>query len=290
MNWRRPTRRHRRPWPRWLEILDFDPGPIGQVAVRRATARRRLSMDCRCRGAGPCRFRREQQRHPAPMAKPPRCRVHCRARSGPFVVIQRDPPRQLPSHGEQSYASKTPDFRETHDRLPAVGKFCSAVAVRSSLVSPVTDETTRAHAAEIEKALSLLIHDLRTPLVWRWATSAWRTNVSCRPKSQKVLRRDRCARHDVAPLRRCGWFLRITRCTRTAMPPRTLVDRLSGLLGSGRVQHPMACASARAPPSRQRRARAGDRVRREPPQNRATGDATEPITFVVTRRRRTAFV
>jgi hypothetical protein len=153
----------------------------------------------------------------------------------------------------------------------------------------VTDETTRAHADEIEKALSLLIHDLRTPL----GVALGYVRLIKDERLASPEERDKALSRAIAALgtmwRLCedaeGFLSHHAEGTRTAMPPRTLVDRLSGLLGNGRVQPPTDGMRERT--TLRSRAGSGELAQAIEcaanllAKTAASGAATEPITFVV---------
>jgi len=107
---------------------------------------------------------------------------------------------------------------------------------------PVTDDTTRANADEIEKALSLLIHDLRTPLgvALGYVRLIKDDRLGTPEEREKALSRAIAALGTMWRL--CedadGFLSHYSEAPQAAMPPRMLVDRLSGLLGTARVQHP----------------------------------------------------
>lgn len=159
-------------------------------------------------------------------------------------------------------------------------------------MAPVTDETTRANADEIEKALSLLIHDLRTPLgvALGYVRLIKDERLGSPGEREKALSRAIAALGTMWRL--CedadGFLAHHADGTRAAMPPRTLVDRLSGLLGAGRVQPP-------ADGMRERttlRSRAGsgelaqaiECVANLLAKAAVNGAEAEPITFVVSEK------
>jgi hypothetical protein len=156
-------------------------------------------------------------------------------------------------------------------------------------VSPVTDDTTRANADEIERALSLLIHDLRTPL----GVALGYVRLIKDERLGTPAEREKALSRAIAALgtmwRLCedadGFLAHHAEMQRTPLPPRTLVDRLSGLLGTARVQHP-------ANGIRERRtllSRAGSGELAQAIECAASvlarsgtdGASSEPITFVV---------
>jgi len=156
----------------------------------------------------------------------------------------------------------------------------------------VTDAPTRANADEIEKALSLLIHDLRTPLgvALGYVRLIKDERLGTPEEREKALSRAIAALGTMWRL--CedadGFLAHHADGTRTTMPPRMLVDRLSGLLGTARVQHPADGMR----PKTTLRSRAGSGELAQAVECAANllarsadgGASSEPITFVVSEK------
>jgi len=156
------------------------------------------------------------------------------------------------------------------------------------VVTPVTDVPTRASADEIEKALSLLIHDLRTPLgvALGYVRLIKDERLASPEEREKALARAITALGSMWRL--CedadGFLAQQTEGARTAMRSRTLVDRLAGRLGTGRV-HQQADGMNE---HRTLRSRAGSADLAQAIECAANllarsgnGVAAEPLTFVV---------